>query len=126
MAAQLSWSCRGERVSSSFPFYCITGKMAKSRSCLPLRTVGYGAQIPMGRKHSGTIMDPYSSEAQIISCEPREKWGQNPCLYANLEFPKVTRKAIILTSQVKSSSEVAVVVSFALFLFPLCLDLVWV
>lgn len=64
MAAQLSSSCRGEWVSSSFPFYCIMGMMAKSLSCLPLHTVGYGAQIQMGRKHSGTIMDTYSSEAQ--------------------------------------------------------------
>lgn len=102
------------------------GMMAKSLSCLPLDTVGSGAQIQTGRKHSGTIVDTHCSEVQLSHVNNEKKWGQNPCLYANLEFPKVTRKAIILTSQVKSFSEVAIVVGFALFLFRLCFDLVCV
>lgn len=128
MAAQLSSSHRGEWVSSSFPFSCIMGMMAKSLSGLPPHTVGYGAQIQMGRKHSGTIMDTCSPAAQLSHRNnEKKKWDQNPCLYANLEFPKVTRKAIILTSQVKSFSEVAVIVSFTLFLFRFfCFDLVCV
>lgn len=76
----------------------------------------------MGLKYKweGRIQGPSWTHAALrrnyLIETTRKKWDPNPCLYANLEFPKVTRKAIILTSQVKSFSEVAVVVSFTLFL----------
>lgn len=102
------------------------GMMAKSLSCLPLDTVGSGAQIQKGRKCSGTIVDTHSSEVQLSHVNNEKNGARTPVSMQIWNSQKVTRKAIILTSQVKSFSEVAVVVSFALLLFRLCFDLVCV
>lgn len=92
MAAQLSSSCRGEWVSSSFPSYCLMGMMAESLSCLPPHTVGHGAQIQMGRKHSGTIMDTCSPEAQLSHRNNEKKMGPEPLSLCKFGIPKGHQK----------------------------------
>lgn len=54
------------------------GMMAKSLSCLPLDTVGSGAQIQMGRKHSGTIVDTHCSEVQLSHVNNEKNGARTP------------------------------------------------